>query len=63
MLPGDVRHKAARLIAKGDQLTQEGDLAGARMMYDQALGVLQQTGVHHLRKKVLDRLVQFEEVR
>lgn len=61
--PGDVRRKASRLIVKGDELTDEGNLASARAMYNRALALLQETGVHHLRKKALHRLVQVDEMK
>lgn len=63
LLPGDVRRKASRLIVKGDELTDEGNLAAARAMYNRALALLQETGVHHLRKKALHRLVQVDEMK
>lgn len=61
-MPGDVRRKAARLIAKGDDLTDKGQTHAARVIYSQALAMLEAAGVHHLRKKVQNRLVQFEEL-
>lgn len=60
-LPGDVRRKASRLIAKGDHLSKQGKAEAARVMYTQALHILEDAGVHHLRKKVQNRLLQYEE--
>lgn len=60
ILPGDIRRKATRLIAKGDKLSDEGKVEAARVRYHQALELLELTGVHHLRKKVMTRLQDFE---
>lgn len=61
--PGDVRRRASRLIAKGDQFTAEGNTSAARVMYSRALDLLQETGVHHLRKKALHKLVQVDHTK
>lgn len=61
--PGDVRRKAARLIAKGDQLKDAGNLVAARAMYNRAVAVLEPTGVHYLRKKALHKLVRVNDIR
>lgn len=62
LLPGDVRRKALRLIRRGDRLSEQGKPEAARVMYSQALEILEQTGVHHLSKKVKKRLLKVEEV-
>lgn len=59
MSPANLRLKAVRLMRKGDALRQQGRLGEARVLYDHALDLTNQTGVHHVRKKVLERLNSF----
>lgn len=59
-LPGDIRRRAARLIAKADRLYARGKRDEARVLYEHALAMLEQLGVHHLSKKVKSRLLEFE---
>lgn len=57
--PTNLRQKAVRLMRKGDDLRQQGRHGEARILYDHALDVTNQIGVHHVRKKVLKRLDSF----
>ena len=56
MVPGDLRRKAWRLVRSGDELRSAGKERSARLLYDEALQLADETGVHHLRKKVAERL-------
>lgn len=50
------RDKAIKAIRRADELRQRGRMVEARVLYTYALQCLDQVGIHHLRKKVLQRL-------